>query len=80
MKKIEPLFLHISKEFLETAPMPRVTVEQAKLILVYQALRDNNWHRAKAAFDIKMPERTFRYYVGLLMQYGFVESKVTSSI
>lgn len=75
MKKLEPLDAFITKELLENTQMPKVSVEQAKVILVYQALRDNDWMRVGAWESLQMSERTFREYVNLLIKYGFIDSK-----
>lgn len=73
MNKLEATSKLISKEMLENTHMPRVTIEQAKLILVYQALRDNNWNRRLACESIMMADRTFRLYLNLLFKTGYVK-------
>jgi len=75
MKKLEATAKLVSKEFLEKTLMPKVTFEQAKLLIVYQALRDNCWHRRLARESIMMQDRTFKHYMTVLMDEGLVDRK-----
>lgn len=79
MKKLELMASLLTKEMLESTNMPTVTIEQAKLILVYKALKESNWLRNKAADSIMMPQRSFRNYVAVLVKYGFVDKKLRHS-